>query len=57
MYFKGRCYKLSSIFKQYNIWFLYLNHEACLDSDDKWLTRLKGRLQVRVLTTAKQLTL
>jgi hypothetical protein len=32
---------------------LYLNHEACLYNNDKWLTRLKGRLQV--LTTVKQL--
>ena len=53
MYLKGRRYKLSSIFKQQNIWFLYLNHEACLDNNDKWLTRLKGRL--KLLTTVKQL--
>jgi len=43
---------ISSIFKEYNIWFLYLNHEACRDSNDKWLTRLQGRLQV--LTIVKQ---
>ena len=53
MYFKGRCYKLSRIFKQNDIWFLYLNHEACLDSNDKSLTRLKERLQV--LNYVKQL--